>query len=780
MSNPNNSSFDFKSFAPKLLKHWYLFVIFLALAFSMAYYQLLKENPMYRISGSVMIEEDDDPQAVEGKSIQGITLKVGATLENEMQIFRSRNLMEEVVRELGLEVSYFGVGKHKKSELYHYSPVRLSSVDSLWNLYWQRLHIQIVDTTYFNLIGFDKDTTQLRFGVPFSFEGNGVVLDYTGAPIDPEFSTYEIVILPPAYMARNFSAGLDLQRLEESNLLQLSMIHEVPDKAIDIINKLVEVFFRNGLEEKKKRASNTLMFIEDRLNYISKELYKVERQVEEYKTKKGLATDLGTSAEQFMTKITTADESLLNLGILKNSLQDALEFVQDPENSHELLTLGADAGSPSLLALIEKYNTTIVEYKQLAAATTELHPGLQRLDNELISIRGNLVKQLNFAKRDVSNRERQLETELVPLNRRMAEIPKNEREILQIMRQQQIKETLFLYLLQKREETAISIAAQIGNARIIDKPDTVAQLPSAAQRFYALAFLFGMGIPFGIVYLKDQFNDKVQSEKEIKELTNAVFLGSLCKSGKSSQMVISHNSRSAVAEMFRLLRTNLEFTNANVKKPVVMVTSSGPGEGKSFISLNLGLSLALSGKKTVMLELDLRRPKLGDYLTGESSIKGITNYLVGKESLDNIIQYGKGHRNLALIACGPIPPNPSELILNEKMDALLEELKKRFDYIIIDTPPVGLVTDALLINKYVTSTLFVVHYKKTKRESLGLIKDLNETKKLTNIGVVLNGTKIARGKYGYGYYENTPTSNWPLKMKKTKKKKSQLKEAKVD
>ncbi len=755
-----------------LVKYWYLIIISLGLCFGLAHQELLKELPSYQISGTVIIEEDKSAGAIEG-GIQGVTLKVGNTLGNEIQILKSRNIMEEVVGELALEVSYKSIGEYKNTDLYYDTPVRLNFSDNIESLAWKNIDVEILDTSSFVLIFNGQEPRNLLFGDPFILQDISFVMNRTERPLDDQHRNIQISILPRQYVAQQFVNSLGLLRVDGSDLIRFSIDQEVPQKGIDIINKLIEIFFRKSLDEKKKQASNTLMFIEERLKYVTDELFNVEKSMEVYKVNNNITEGTADNAANSLATLSAIDESIIALELRKNDLTDVFHQVTSPDKKYDLLLPNASIKSEAITDLIMSYNAALNKRRTLLDSHNEIHPNMQKMEREIDGLRTAVTNGIKTIIENAEDRIKNLQVQLVPITKRMAEIPKNERELLQIMRQQQIKETLFLYLLEKREETAISMAAQIGNAKILDPPTTKDKQPSAASRYYALALIFGLTLPFILILLIEQFNDKVQSEKEIKAILNTTFLGSICRTSQSSKIVINQKSRSAIAEMFRLLRTNLGFSVADTTNPVIMVTSPQPGDGKSFVCLNLSISLAISGKKVVMLEMDLRRPQLLEYLKEGNPNTGITNYLVGKMPLSKIINKSDQHPNLHYISSGPIPPNPSELLIINKMKILIEQLKKQFDFVIIDTPPIGLVTDALLINKFSTNSIVVLREKKTRRKDIEMVMELCEKKKLNKPGLVLNGVRPSGKRYGGGYYAEQTPSIW----NRNKKLRPRLKDA---
>lgn len=770
-----NITLSYEYIGKLLLKYWYLTVLSIATCFGIAYYELLKELPSYQISGTVLIEEDKSAGSVDG-GIQGITLNVGNTLGNEIQMLRSRNMMEEVVQELSLEVLYEHVGKHKRTDLYSDTPIRLNYSENIGALAWQSLDIEILDSINFTMTRTNHSPRSLRFNEAFTIDTLTFIITRTERLVTDENRQMSIRILPRQYVAQQYANSIGLLRIENSDLIQFSIAQEVPKKGIDLINKLVEIFFRNSLDEKKRQASNTLMFIEERLKYVTDELFDVEKSLENYRKHNNINVGIEDNAVNYVNEITTTNQAMVDMEISKHDLRDVLGQLNNEDMKYEMLLPGLGIKSEAIHGVITQYNTAIAKRKELMVSHESIHPNVVKMESELNDLRNAVRNGINTGIASIDNRIKDLQVGLRPIKDRMNNIPTNQRELLQIMRQQQIKETLFLYLLEKREETAISLAAQIGNARVIDSPTVVSRQPSAATRYYALAFMVGISLPLLLVLLFEQFNDKIQSEAAVQNLGKTTFIGSICRTSGSNKIVIDKNSRSAIAEMFRLLRTNLGFSVAGTERPVVMVSSTQAGDGKTFVCMNLGISLAISGKKVVMLEMDLRRPQLLEYLKEGNPNNGLTNFLVGETQLTKIINKSKINPNLHFISSGPIPPNPSELLMMEKMEELIDKLKARYDYVLIDTPPLGLVTDALLINQYATNTIIVVREKKSRKADVELIRKLSEEDKLIKPGIVLNGVKPSGRRYGGGYYEESK----PSIFNRNKKMRPKLKDATVE
>jgi capsular exopolysaccharide synthesis family protein len=541
-------------------------------------------------------------------------------------------------------------------------------------------------------------------------------------------------------------------------MLILSMVGNIPQRSIDIISKVIAVYNIEAVKDKNSTGEKTLEFIDERIDLLTEQLADVEKGVQTYKEKEGITIDAASNIGVIVGRMSDYSQQLDQLEIQKTILTYLEEYVNDKNKKYELIPSNIGAESGMLSSLVLRLNEIIQERKRLLQTLTLNHPSVTILDDEIASLRFNIKENIKNIKRDIEISLRKLKVRSKEFEVQLNETPRKERELLEIKRQQFIKENLFLFLLQKREETAISLAATSATARVIDLPSL-----SSNQAVYpkktpirAGAVAAGLLLALVIIILKEFLNDDIQSEEDIKEVTQVPVLGVISESTKDAKIVVTKSSRSAIAEMFRLLRTNLQFTLAGEPHKTMLVTSSVSGEGKSFICINLGMSFALSGKKVLVIGLDLRKPKMASYLVENIPTKGISSYMIDAATKDEIINIYEGNDNFHFIASGPIPPNPSELIMNGRLESLIEELKKEYDVIIIDTPPVGLVTDSLLL-KSVNASLYITRFGYTKKGQLQLIDKLYKEGKFNNPTIVLNGMKRGKGYgygYGYGYYED--------------------------
>ncbi len=436
-----------------------------------------------------------------------------------------------------------------------------------------------------------------------------------------------------------------------------------------------------------------------------------------------------------------------------------IRYITDKKNVYRLVpgTMGIE--EPSLIQQITEFNQLQLQRETALQTTTPSNPMITTMETGIEKIRNDILENLGNVRNSYKVAISELSQKNLGANNEIKTIPGKEKQLLEVTRQQKILEELFSFLLQKKLETSISSASTISNIRVLE-PAMASSIPVSPNRkgLYTVALLVGLGIPVAIILLKEYLNDKVKTRDDVERMTDAPVIGEISHAEEAGVLVVTRNSRQYIAEQFRIIRSNFQYILPKIEKPVMMVTSSFSGEGKSFISTNLGAVLAVSGKRTVVLEFDIRKPKIMEGL-GLSERKGITNYIVGNLNVSEIIYPVPGHENLFVIPCGPVPPNPAEILLDEKLDQLFTDLKKQFDAIIIDTAPVGLVSDAITLGKHANACMYVVRYNYTFKKQVKLIDELYRSKKIPNMALIINdidakghyGGYYGYGAYGYGY-----------------------------
>lgn len=762
----DSEQINYKDIITKYLRYWYLFLVAIILCFSLAYLYLRYSTPQYLVSTHILIKNEQNDgltQSAVFKDIPGF--KSHTNIDNEIRLLKSQSLMYRVFNELDLHVSYYGEGRIKDTELYgHMLPFRVitSSLDSAA---WGKVIMVQLEGNNAYAIEYNGKTAPFKFGQRVNL-GFGEFTVVSAAREPRKGMKVQVIFHNTQNLASNYSQRLQVakDKADWSSALTLSLVDPVPQKGVDILNTLVEVYNKEAIEDKNVIAANTIDFINERLKYLSEELTDVEKDVEQYKRDRRL-TDINTEAQLYLQRRTGYSQQLTEYDMQLDILKSIDAYLRQSEGEYKLVPSSLSIADPTLQRLIGRFNELQLERQRLLLTNKLNNPLVANLAEQLDALKVNILESLSNIQQSIMITKGNLEANSAQYESKIQQVPIMEREIQAISRQQGIKEGLYLYLLQKREESALSLAATVSNSRVIDpaKAGSVPVSPEGAT-FYLYALILGLGLPLAFVFAKDMLNSKVQEEKDVVKATKTPILGEIAHKQTGENLVVTRESRSPVAEMFRLIRANLQFANLGRESKVILVTSSASGEGKTFFSINLGASLALSGKRVVVLDFDLRKPSLMQNIGLHNSV-GITTYLVNeKQPVEELITPTDTSPNLFVIDAGPIPPNPAELMMLPKIGELIDTLKQKFDFVIIDTSPVGQVADAFSLTPYIDTSLYLVRYEYTEKEQVKIVDDIYRKKKLKHTMLVLNDARKGGGYgkgYGYGYgYGETKKKGW--------------------
>ena len=754
--------FDLKEFLfSYLLRYWYLYVFFLGSAFFLAWVKIRYSTPIYQQRSTLLIK--DERSGSSGVSQEDIfkdlgLMQGGPRIENEIQILKSRPIMEEVVRQLGLDVEYYNIGRVRTSELYTGSPIKAALHDLNENGYGVHFQISIQDTQTYKLrIGNQSSVHQFgeRLDLPY-----GKLIFTLQTKEIPSVNAFDVVFREPKDAAAGYVGSLGVSSVDNrSSVLELTFRSPTPQKGIDILDKIVTVYNETNIEDKNSVGKNTIQFIDDRLKYLTRELSDVEGNLEQYKKSNDIPTEIASNVETLISQVQEYDKEQTMLEVQNSILESLTDYLQNRLTQFEPAPVNLIPENTQIAVLVGRYNDLVFERTRMLRNATTENPVVQNLSAQINTMRSSILETLKNTRGDLNLSLNKVRNKNSIFQQKIRTIPTKERGLLEIKRQQGIKETLFLYLLQKREETALSLATVVPNSRVVNPAiNTGGPISPNGRSIYATFLLIGLLIPSLYVYLKHLLTTTVQSESDVRNHTSVPMLGAVAFKKGDEQVVVKPHSRSAMAEMFRLLRTNLQFLAAGEANQVILITSSISGEGKSFISLNMGMTLALADKKTVIVELDLRKPKLIRYLTSHPAEVGITSYLIGQTLEQDIIRPSEIHPNLFYVGSGPIPPNPAELLLTDKLQQFIQDLRNQFDYVIIDTPPVGMVADALLLGPLADCSLYIVRHGYSSISNLEILEDIRRENKLPKPAIVFNGVKMGNSyggaygsRYGYGY-----------------------------
>ena len=759
------NDFDLKSFFFRYLKYWFWFPLCLILALVIARYYNWYKNPVYAVTAKLMVKDEN---VAKDQFLRQMDVETPAkNIENEIEILRSHSLLAKTLDELEFDVSYFLVGDVKVSEAYKDSPFRVDVTGLEYSAYGRLFEVEIVDENSFRFTYTQGDSEKAiaeTFGQAFDFGLGKITLlkreTFPSGDLDnPEFDKrrYRIRFNTITANQNKYLSKLSVALARsQSTILQLYLEDEVPQKGLDFLNALIHVYLQNDVDLKNKAASKTAEFLDLQLEDITEDLEGIEINREKYKASKGII-DLESESQIVLESIKDLDaKSAINqtkIGLI----QQLRQYITENVDVRDLAPSALDINDPLLVKLINKLSELQSQRETVIKSNTASAPQLVPINAEIELTRSSLLENIRNIEKGLERQQDEIESSLKTFTKRIQRIPTTERELLEIERRFRIQESLYLFLLQKRAELSISLAATDSDTRVVDSPRVIpGPISPVPQRAYSIAILLGIFIPVLIIFLVENLNDKISDIAGLKRLTSIPIIGVVRFNKSNSALVALEKPRSSISEEYRSIRTNLNFFNSEAGTDVVMVTSSIGTEGKTFTAMNLASIMAATGSKVVLIGLDLRKPRIVEDFGIENKI-GCSNYLSGNATLDDILVSSGYSENLSIAPSGPTPPNPSELIISDRMPKLIEELSERFDKIIIDTPPVGLVSDGLQISDYVNATVFVVREGVTRKAHLAQANEMFEKGRLKHPTIVFNAVQRKKksyaygGAYGYGY-----------------------------
>jgi capsular exopolysaccharide synthesis family protein len=555
--------------------------------------------------------------------------------------------------------------------------------------------------------------------------------------------------------AEGLQGGLKVvQASDQTTILTLSFEGVDSKLGVDVLNNLMAVYDSLIVEDKNRIAFTTLRFIDDRLNNLKDELGGVQGNLKNYMVN-NQAYDIDAQSKSYLDNLSSSAREKASQEVRMNVVNWLLDYIHNSKNKYNIVPVVLGIEEPALMQLINQYNQMQLTRDAELKTTTANNPLILGMDSSLEKVRGDIHQALMNVRQSYVIASDNLRQQQEQLQSNMRALPGKSMQLLDISRQQKILEELYSFLLQKKLETSISSASTISNSRIIEPAlESFAPFEPNRKKIYTMYLLIGLLIPIGIVALMELLRDKVRNRADVEKYTRAPILGEIGHSKNSQTLVVAMNNRHFISEQFRIVRTNLQYVLNKVENPVIMVTSSFSGEGKSFISTNVAAVIALTGKKTVIMEFDIRKPKIVSGLDLKRKM-GITNYIIGKASFEELLVKVDGIDNLYVIPCGPIPPNPAEILLDPMLEKLMHDVQRHFDAVVMDTAPIGLVSDAMNLSRYADCTLYIVRQGHTFRKQLTMVQDLYVNNKLPRLSLLLNDVEAEGhyyGGYGYGYY----------------------------
>lgn len=761
---------DIKAILFKYIIRWPWFIASIIICIACAWIYLKQSTPIYNITASVIIK-DEKKGGTMGNEISGLEdlglLNPSKNIDNEIEILQSKSLIKDVVNELGLYINYWGNKGFKTTDLYGASPILVhysfKDAETLNAPIQLTINYQKNGNLNVNMItdkGNDNEKkinkTFTEFPAVLSSE-KGVItfIENQQVPIVEDVNL-DITISHPLAIAKGYRSALSIEPTSKTtSVATISIKNTNKKRGEDFINKLVEMYNRDANDDKNEVAQNTAHFIDERISVINQELGTTEQELENFKRESGL-TDLSSDAQLAVAEKSAYEKLCVENGTQLNLIQYLSDYLKKPENANTTLPVNVGLNDKSLTEQISQYNALILERNRLRRTSSDSNPVIRRLDSNIDDMHASLLTTINSVYKGLLITKADLDRQAGKYAGQISNAPAQERRFVSIQRQQEIKAGLYLMLLQKREENNIALAATANNAKIID--DALADdVPISPNKkiIYLAALVLGFGIPVAIIYILSLLSYRIEGHSDVERLTRVPVIGDvpLNDSDEKYAIAVRENDNDIMAETFRSLRTNLLFMLGDPDKKVILVTSTTSGEGKTFIASNLAVSLALLGKKVVIVGLDIRKPGLNKVFHISHKERGITQYLVAPQSTDlrSMIQSSDLSANLNILPGGTIPPNPTELLARKSLDDAIELLKKDYDYVVLDTAPIGMVTDTQLIARVADISVYVCRADYTHKNDYQLINELYANKRLPGLCTVINGLDMKKKKYGYYY-----------------------------
>ena len=774
--NEEKSSFDFAVIYTTLILNWKWFVLSLIICLGAAHIYLRYATPIYQAAAKLLIKEEQNGRR--GNSIQSSAnlgiISNSNGIDNEMEILKSRTLAQQAVYDLKLYTTYRHEGRIKDHLIYgeqevnvdmDYEHLKKLNAPMSFKITREGRNYHVVGSYFVPIddnsynpgpVTVDKVITALpatlgtRVGmVKFTQNGNYMLRDG---------ESLKVTMIAPEIAAGKYVGSLSVSpSTKATSIAQLVITDEIPQRAIDYLKQLAIVYNRQANEDKNQIAVRTEQFINQRLEKINAELGNTEGQLENYKKRNNMvqlsmnASTAFSNADSYAQKLNEANTQVA-------LLDELTKYMNEPSNRHQPIPSNVGLNDASATSLINKYNEIALQRNQLLHSASESSPTVTPLTSQLDDLQASIKRAMSQARAGLNIQRNSIASQQGKYQGQISNTPEQERILTQIGRQQEVKSGLYLMLLQKREENSISLAATADKGKLIDNPVFAGKVTPKDSIILMIAFGLGLAIPALILFLLAFFRYKIEGHDDVAKLTKLPIIADVAiasdRAKTKADIVVHENKNNLMEEIFRSLRTNLQFLMKEHDK-VILMTSTTSGEGKTFIASNVAISFALLGKKVVLVGLDIRKPRLAELFEIDDHHHGITNLLIKDnitwDDVNKQIVNSGVNSNLDLLMAGPIPPNPGELVTRKSLEETMDILKEHYDYIIIDTAPVGLVTDTLALGRIANATVYVCRADYTQKSSFGLINGLAYEKKMPNMSIVLNGVDLSKKKYGYYY-----------------------------
>lgn len=773
------SSFDFMKIISTVILYWYWFILSIIICTGLAAIYLRYATPIYEASAKLLIKDQDDNNGYSRKSSLQNMANLGIIsnstgIDNEMEILASRSLAQDAIRDMKIYVSYSSKGRVVNQPYYQNQPLNVDIDAAHLELLNKPIDLTITRKgSVYNVVGIysvpiDERESEGPFSLKKSFSSlparintrAGVItIDTNSGHGLKDGESLLVRIESPKYVASRYVGALKVaQTSKMTSIAQLQITDKIPQRAIDYLKQLAIVYNRQANEDKNFIALRTDKFINNRLQKINSELGKTEGQMQNYKQDHGMV-ELQMNSSANVSNQNTYEQKLADADVqieLFNNI--ASEVRSAARNFSHVIPANVGINDASTSNLIQKYNEIVLERNRLLRSASETSPVVEPLTDQLRTLNTNILTAIETSRKNLEVQKSGIAEQFSKYNSNVAQTPQQERMLTQFGRQQEVRAGLYLMLLQKREENNISLAATVDKGKLIDEPQFIGKVRPRTTIIMLGAFLLGLFLPAGFIFIVQFFRYRIEGRDDVEQLTKLpiiadVPIASNQAKGKAD-IVVHENRNNQMEEVFRSLRTNLQFMLTEGQK-VILFTSSTSGEGKTFTASNLSISFGLLGKKVILVGLDIRRPRLAELFGIRDHKHGITNLLVKNqptaEEVREQILPSEVNKNLDLLMAGPIPPNPSELIERNSLKIIFDILKQEYDYILIDTAPVGLVTDTLQIGRIADASVYMCRADYTPKSTFEMINELSAENKLPNMALVLNGIDMSKKKYGYYY-----------------------------
>ena len=748
-TNQNNQRNLLDQLMFRYVPYWPLFVGLMLFFGFCAWVYIKTTVPLYESSAAILIKDEkkgvDDSKMIESLNL----ISTKKIVENEIEVLQSRSVMNEVVKKLGLYAPVFVEGKWEDNSAYASSPIKveLKHPDSV--IETQKVFFAWDSPSKSVVINQAKYPVDEWLRTPFG----ELKFSHTGHLPQADQKFY-FSLVNPKKITLGLLASLKVTSVNKlSTVVSLTIRDEVPSRAEDILNKLVEVYSNAAVRDRNSLAANTLAFLEDRLALVARGLDSIELRLQMYKSNKG-AVDIGSQGQLFLQNVSTNDQKVSDINIQLAAIDQVERYLKSKNNRGGVAPASLGISDPLLSEMLGKLNSAELQYEKLRKTTGENSPLLISVADEIAQLKPTILENIQNQRRALVASKSNLQSTNSNYSTLLQTIPRKERDLVEISRQHAIQNSIYSFLVQKREEAALSNSSSVADNRIVDKAESSLNPVSPNKKIiYALALFLALGLAIGIVTLKELLGKKILYRAEVESMTSFPIISEIGFQTTNEMVAISEGNNSRIAQQFRKLRASLTFIGVGSKRKKILITSSIAGEGKSFTAANLGLSLALTGKKVILVELDLTNPSLSANL-GINDEKGMSTYLAGVNDPEEIIRRTEISPNLFVVPAGTLPHNPSELIMSDKLPMLLNYLEGIFDYIVIDTAPVGALSDAYVVAPYCDATIYVIRHAHTPKIAVQRLDETNRINKLNNLVIVFNGVRsraFNKDSYGYGY-----------------------------